>query len=46
MTFRTICAVLAVAVALPAAAQDDLSLDLTPAKKAPAKEAKKPAKGS
>ena len=47
MTFRTICAVLAVALALPAAAQDDLTLDLAPLPKAPPKDAKKPAaKGS
>ena len=49
MTFRTICAALwlSLALALPAAAQDDLSLDLTPTTKAPPKEPKKPAaKGS
>jgi hypothetical protein len=44
MTFRTLCAALAVALALPAAAQDDLTLDLS-SPKAPPKDAKK-AKGS
>ena len=41
MTFRTICAALAVALALPAVAQEDLGLDLTEKKPAP-KAAPKP----
>jgi hypothetical protein len=46
MTLKTICAALAVAAALPAAAQDDLTLDLsTPPPKKEAKETKKPGKG-